>query len=78
MGIEELLEHAMHLPAKERRQLAERLLADLNESDEAAPTDAKLKALDRFLELAGTVHSDFTDVSSDKYKHLADVYADEK
>jgi len=27
---------------------------------------------------AGTGHSDFTDVSSDKDKHLAAVYADEK
>jgi hypothetical protein len=78
MSIEELLEHAKHLPPRERRRLAERLLADLDEEDEAAPVDAQLKALDRFLELAGTGHSDFTDVSSDKYKHLADVYTDEK
>jgi hypothetical protein len=27
---------------------------------------------------AGTGHSDFTDVSGDKYKHLAAGYADEK
>lgn len=78
MSIEELLEHAKHLPPSDRRRLAERLLADLDDSDEAASVDAKLKALDRFLELAGTAHSDFTDVSSDKYRHLADVYADEK
>jgi hypothetical protein len=26
--------------------------------------------------LAGTIHSDYTDVSGDKYKHLAEIYAD--
>jgi hypothetical protein len=30
----------------------------------------------RSLALAGTVHADFTDVSVDKYKHLAEAYAD--
>jgi len=30
----------------------------------------------RLLALAGTVHSDHTDVPGDKYKHLAEIYAD--
>jgi hypothetical protein len=34
--------------------------------------------LERWLARAGTGHSDFTDVSGDKYKHLAAGYADEK
>jgi hypothetical protein len=33
--------------------------------------------MEHMLSLAGTAHSDFTDVSSDKYKHLAEIYADE-
>jgi hypothetical protein len=78
MSIEELLEYAKGLPPNERRKLAERLLADIDEQDEAKPVDERLKALDRFLELAGTGHSDFADVSADKYQHLAAVYADEK
>lgn len=57
MGLEELLDRAKRLPANERRELAERLLADLDRSSEAAPTlEERLKALDRFLELAGTAH----------------------
>lgn len=31
-----------------------------------------------WLSFAGRFHSDFTDVSTEKYKHLADVYADER
>jgi hypothetical protein len=30
----------------------------------------------RLLALGGTMHSDHTDVSGDKYKHLAEIYAD--
>jgi len=30
----------------------------------------------RLLALAGTMRSDHTDVSGDKYKHLAEIYAD--
>jgi hypothetical protein len=29
----------------------------------------------RSLALAGTIRTDFTDVSADKYKHLAEAYA---
>ena len=32
--------------------------------------------LEKFIAMAGTAHSDYTDVSTDKYKHLADAYAD--
>src|SRR5689334_17266339 len=66
MGIEELLKHAKLLEPSERRQLAARLLTDLEQPDEVMRTNDRLNALDRFLELAGTGHSDFADVSSDK------------
>jgi hypothetical protein len=78
MGLEDLLEHAKRLPAKERRELAQRLLADLDSSSKAAPSEAeRMSALDRFLELAGTGHSEFTTVSSDKRKHLSAPVDDE-
>ena len=32
----------------------------------------------RSLALAGTMHSDFTDVSTDKYKHVAEACADRR
>jgi hypothetical protein len=36
----------------------------------------RLAALDAWIAKAGTGQSSFTDVARDKYKHLADVYAD--
>jgi hypothetical protein len=79
MRVDELLEQVEHLPVTERRQLAERILANVAQAEHASvPADVRLRALDQFLELAGTAQSEFTDVSADKYKHLADVYADER
>jgi hypothetical protein len=64
---DELLEEARRLTVAERRRLAERLLQEID--DDARPTSED--ALDAFMNLEGIGHSDFTDVSSDKYKHLA-------
>jgi hypothetical protein len=41
-------------------------------------TEQRRDAMPSWLALAGRFHSDFTDVSTEKYKHLADVYADER
>jgi len=38
-----------------------------------SPETAQAAAFERWVSLAGTGHSDFTDVSGDKYKHLAAV-----
>jgi len=74
--VEELLEQAKHLPPKDRR----RLIAELEDSiaDQAeAPGEAprRSRGLAMFIAMAGTAHSDFTDVSTNKGKHLAEIYA---
>lgn len=77
--VDEILEQAKHLSRHERRELAEKLEDMLDPSDnEEAGVEAesdRLAALDSFLKLAGTGHSEFTDVSKHKGKHLAEVYA---
>ena len=76
-SIDEILKQAAGFSAQERRKLIDTLeegLADEQETDAAA----RLAGLEGWLSRAGTGHSDFTDVSSDKYKHLAAVYADKK
>ncbi len=76
--VEEILEDVQHLSPRDIKRLMDRLedLAE-GESDESAAAEAaRLAALDSFIELAGTAHTDYTDVSSDKYKHLAEIYAD--
>ena len=47
--------------------------ASLQISNTSAPPGGRYA---RLLALAGTMHSDYTDVSTDKYKHLAEIYAD--
>jgi hypothetical protein len=46
-------------------------------NDEVTGAEAqRLAALDAWNAKAGTGQSSFTDVARDKYKHLAEVYAD--
>jgi hypothetical protein len=74
--INEIVEEAKRLTASERR----RLVAEIQEglaSEEANGAQAqRLAALDAWIAKAGTGQSSFTDVARDKYKHLAEVYAD--
>ena len=85
--LERIVGQVQRLPAKERR----RLIAVLNKSlgngrkakkprgksaSKVATKDRRQVALDAFLAMAGTAHSDYTDVSTDKYKHLAEIYYD--
>jgi len=73
--IEAILEAARRLSEGERRRLVEALQGNARE----APIEEQRRdALSSWLGLAGTFHSDFTDVSTEKYKHLPDVYADER
>jgi hypothetical protein len=70
---DEILEKAKRLPPAERRRIAEELLDQLDHAD---VDEAKGKAPDkgpyaRWLEAAGTVRSDFSDLSTDKYEHVA-------
>ena len=84
--LERIIDEARRLPLRDRR----RLIAVLNESladggktrkpaaksPRVSTKDRRRGALDAFLALAGTAHSDYTDVSTDKYKHLAEIYYD--
>jgi hypothetical protein len=76
--VEEIIEQARCLSAKDRRMLLEELEESLEE-EEPATEKASAKGLyARSLALAGTMHSDYTDVSTDKYKHLGEAYADQR
>lgn len=73
--IEEILDAARRLSEGERRQLVEALQGSGREK----PTEEQRRnAMSGWFGLAGRFHSDFTDVSTKKYRHLADVYADER
>ena len=74
--VNEIVEEAKHLTVSERRRLIEELQGALS-SEEASGAEAqRLAALDAWIAKAGTGQSSFTDVARDKYKHLAEVYAD--
>jgi hypothetical protein len=71
----EIVEAARRLSDDERRRLVEAL----QDNGRQEPIDEQRRdAMSSWLGLAGTFHSAFTDVSTEKYKHLADVYADER
>lgn len=67
---EEILEQAKQLSPEERRRVAEELLDDLDRSlaDEAQPGKGPYG---QWLDAAGSVRSEFTDLSTDKYEHVA-------
>jgi hypothetical protein len=74
-SVRDLADQAKQLSVEERRQLIEELVRDLAPA-EPPSAEARQAGLERWLALAGTGHSDYTDVSTDKYKHLAEIYAD--
>jgi hypothetical protein len=76
-GVHEIVEEAKLLPVPERRRLLHAIEDSLAKDEEqeavSVPPGGRYA---RLLALAGTMHSDHTDVSADKYKHLAEIYAD--
>lgn len=73
--IDEILDAARRLSDDERRQLVEALQGQRREE----PIEGQRgQAISIWVGSAGAFHSDFTDVSTQKYTHLADVYADER
>jgi hypothetical protein len=72
-SLEDLMRAARRLPPEDRRRMLEDLEASLR--DDEPPEDDRRAALERFIARSGSLHSEHTDVSSDKYKHLAEVYA---
>lgn len=74
-SIERIIREARNLSAEERQRLLEELARSLVDGP-AGETPSNGQGLDLFLKLAGTAHSEQSDVSGDKYKHLGDVYSD--
>jgi len=67
----EIIDAASRLSPAERR----RLVAELDALDQQHPADAPLESepLASLRALVGTAHSDFTDLSTNKYAHVADA-----
>lgn len=72
--VEEPLQAARRLSDGERRRLIEALQGGREES--IGPS--RREAVSSRVKLAGRFHSDFPDVSTDKYRHLGDAYADKR
>ena len=73
--ITEFIDQIRLLSSWDQRQLLKELQVLVEkEPDEKQETGEGPYAAS--LALAGTVHANFRDVSADKYKHLAEAYAD--
>jgi len=72
--ITELIDQIRLLPSRDQLQLLNELqgLVEKELNEEQEPGEGPYA---HSLALAGTVHTSFVDVSADKYKHLAEAYA---
>lgn len=76
--VEKLAEQVRRLPVVERRQLLRLIEESLDVEDPAADDVSPRDLYTHTLALAGSMHADATDVSTDKYRHLADALADRR
>jgi glycine cleavage system aminomethyltransferase T len=67
---DEILAQAKQLSPEERRRVAEELLDELDRSLAEGAQPGK-GPYGPWLDAAGSVRSDFTDLSTDKYQHVA-------
>ena len=74
-AVEKLLEQAQRLSPSERRRLVARLERSLSREPAVPRRSAAEGPYTRSLALAGTVHTSFRDVSSNKYCHVAEAAA---
>ena len=74
--VNEIVEEAKRLTAADRRRLVVEMQKGLVSEEVNGAQAQRLAALDAWIAKAGTGQASFTDVARDKYKHLADVYAD--
>jgi hypothetical protein len=73
-AIDELLERAKRLPLDAQRELRDRLEESLEEA--APPAEAGNEGpYAALLQIAGTAHSKYPDVSANKNRHLSEIYA---
>ena len=75
--LDHILELARSLPADARRRLIERL-DELDRSEAAIAGASDGQRYGSLLALAGSVHSECTDLSTNKYEHVADALAEHK
>jgi len=73
MTVAQLVEEAKQLTSEERRILIEALAEAPRE--EASRSAKARNARRSFLALAGKGESEHRDVSTDKYKHLGEIYS---
>jgi hypothetical protein len=74
-AVEKLLKQAVQLSPKERRRLVVRLERSLLRESTGARRRPSEEPYARSLALAGTVHTSFRDVSSNKYRHVGEAVA---
>ena len=81
----EILKAVRKLPAREQRRLADRISRRAGRDDGDNRRNVKparnggnkrddRRGIKIFLSMGGVAHSDYRDVSLDKYKHLSEVY----
>ena len=73
--VQRLLNAIRKLPAKERKRLVAALGSRPRGRAKGPRRPATTQGYARTLALAGAGHSEYTDVSSDKYKHLGEIHA---
>ncbi len=73
--VDEIMEAVRRLPEVERRRLIDELQGDGSRQPDETSDNRRRAAMARWLARAGTGHSDFTDVSTNKNKHLAEISA---
>jgi hypothetical protein len=73
--IEEIIRQTRTLSVQDRKRLLEHLQNLIAEETPKQPSSKK-RPYAHSLTLAGAMHTRHADVSADKYKHLAETYAD--
>ena len=73
--VDDLLEQAKLLPPQSRKELRDKLDESLGAEERPAAGTADEGPYASLLQLAGTAHSKYPDVSVHKNKHLAEIYA---
>jgi hypothetical protein len=76
--LERILREAKPLRPVDRRKLIRALEQDQPHPRGEKRAAAAQSALERFVARAGTGHSSFTDVSTDKDEHLGQAYVDKR
>lgn len=75
--VDEILEQARRLPPDEQRKIAAELLKGLEQAAGGIPRNAERGPYADWLAAAGSVRSDFDNLSRDKYQHVAGASLDE-